>query len=169
MLKFIKKNKSVLGLALFIAAFKSFAYNPTPIPSGSMEPTIKAKTYVMVNTHAYGIRLPFTKTTLINTGEPQRGDIVVFRAPFNESTNFFKRIVAVPGDTIYFNKTEYHVNALPSHPENFQKVTVPADKYFAMGDNIKNSYDSRYWGFVPKENLVGKYEFKIASYNFLAS
>lgn len=168
MLNFVKKNKSVLGLALFIAAFKSFAYNPTPIPTGSMEPTIKAKSYVMVNEHAYGIRLPFTKTTLIETGKPERGDVVVFRAPINESQNFFKRIVAIPGDTIYFNKTAYQVNSVPSHPEQYQKVIVPEDKYFAMGDNIKNSYDSRYWGFVPKENLVGKYEFTIVRYNFFS-
>lgn len=167
MLQYIRNNKGILGFFIFMLAFKSFAYNGTFVPTGSMKPTIDDKSFVIVNTHAYGIKVPFTKITLISMHDPERNDIAVFRMPKDEKTNYVKRIVAIPGDTLYYNEHEFHVNATPANPEKFTKIVIPEDKYFAIGDNIEDSYDSRYWGFIPKENFIGKYEFRAFGYKFL--
>jgi len=144
-------------IILFILSFKSFAYNPSYVPSGSMLPTIQDKSFILVDVHTYGLKIPFTKITLIPISNPQRGDIAVFRMPLKENTNYIKRIVAVPGDKIYFNQHEYFINETPKDLYKYNYTIIPEDKYFAIGDNIEHSYDSRFWGFVPKENLVGKY------------
>jgi signal peptidase I len=164
-INFIKLDKQSIFIIVAILSFKSFAFNPSMVPTGSMMPTIDEKSLIVVDVHSYGIKIPFTKITLIDINDPQRGDIAVFRFPVNESTNYIKRIVAVPGDTIYFNETEYFVNNKPSDITKYQFKTVPADNYFAIGDNILHSYDSRFWGFVPKENLIGKYAFTVVEIN----
>lgn len=159
MKKFIRDTFSASTILVIssILCFKSFAYNTSYVPSGSMSPTISDRALILVDTHSYGLRIPFTKISFLETGVPVRGDIAVFRMPLKEDTNYIKRIVAVPGDTLYYNEDGYVVNKKPEHPERYKMVIIPADKYFAMGDNVHHSYDSRFWGFVPKENLVGRY------------
>lgn len=156
-IKALKPDNSTLLVIIFILSFKSFAYNPSIVPSGSMIPTIDTKSIVLVNVHAYGLRIPFTKIKFFEYKMPERGDISVFRYPLEESTNYIKRIVAIPGDKVYYNTESIHVNSEPENILDYQYVLVPEDKYFAVGDNILHSNDSRYWGFVPKENLIGKY------------
>lgn len=155
--KLLKKYRVAAIVALSILSFKSFAYNGSYIPTGSMEPTIDSKSFVIVDTHAYGLKIPFTKISMTESKGPERNDIAVFRKPLKENINYIKRIVAVPGDTLYFNDHDFKVNNVPRNVEAYTKVVIPEDKYFAIGDNIDNSYDSRYWGFIPKENFVGKY------------
>ncbi len=162
-INFFKLDKQTIVLLIFILCFKSFAYNPSYVPSGSMLPTIDDNSLILVDVHSYGIKIPFTKKTIFNIGEPERGDIAVFRMPLKENVNYIKRIVAIPGDTIYFNESEISVNKIPKNMPNMQVATVPQGSYFAVGDNILHSYDSRFWGFVPKENLVGKYVTTIVS------
>lgn len=164
---FLKIDKATLIIIVFILSFKSFGYNPSFVPTGSMIPTIDAKSLIVVNVHEYGIKIPFTKITLIENNTPNRGDIAVFRYPVDESINYVKRIVALPGDTVFFNEKEYFLNSIPNNVNvtDYKKTIVPSDKYFAIGDNINHSYDSRFWGFVPKENLVGKYSFTVFELN----
>lgn len=154
---FFKLDKQTIFIIIFILFFKSFAYNPSIVPSGSMIPTIDTKSLILVNVHSYGLRIPLTKIKFFENKLPERGDIAVFRFPLDESTNYIKRIVAIPGDEIYYNENEYMVNVEPKNIIDFQYMVVPPDKYFAIGDNILQSNDSRYWGFVPKENLIGEY------------
>ncbi len=180
-----------------ILLFRSFLAEPFKIPSGSMMPTLLVGDFILVNKFAYGIRLPVLNTKIIDIGEPERGDVMVFRFPPNPKEDYIKRVIGLPGDEItYRNKTLY-VNGErvedtyvgpytgPSEPgrsmagaevklENLTGVEhrimqlprvrvghegswrVPPGQYFAMGDNRDNSADSRFWGFVPDENLVGK-------------
>lgn len=159
---FFKIDKKTALLILFILCFKSFAYNPSYVPTGSMIPTIDEKALILVDVHAYGVKIPFTKVTLFENGKPERGDIAVFRKPGDEGTNFIKRIVAIPGDTIYYNEEKFTVNEVPKNMPNMHRAVIPTGSYFAIGDNILNSYDSRYWGYVPEANLVGKYVGTIA-------
>lgn len=166
-INWFKIDKQTIFIIIAILSFKSFAYNPSLVPTGSMIPTIDEKSLIVVNVHSYGIKIPFTKITLIDIKEPKRGDIAVFRFPVNESTNYIKRIVGIPGDTVYFNDKEYFVNKEPEDITKYQFKTVPADNYFAIGDNILHSYDSRFWGFVPKENLIGEYAFTVLEINKL--
>lgn len=156
MRKFLKEKGGMIFLFSLLSC-EAFGYAPTFVPSGSMEPTIDSKAYVMVNKHAYGLKVPFTKIALTEMKGPERNDVAVFKYPEDEGTNFIKRIVAVPGDTLYFNDHDFKVNFRPRDIDNYTRIVIPKGKYFAIGDNINNSHDSRYWGFVPLENFVGKY------------
>ena len=104
----------------------------------------------------------------------QRGDIVVFRYPLDIAQTFVKRVIGVPGDRIHLENgavvrdgvrlsepyTQHIATLANEFRDNFpgrgQEITVPANKYFVMGDNRDNSSDSRYWGYVPRENITGK-------------
>jgi signal peptidase I len=97
-------------------------------------------------------------------GGPSRGDIIVFRYPNDPSRDFIKRVIAVPGDsveiragTVYVNGSplkEGYIAAAPNSPMGVERV--PAGNYFVLGDNRNNSSDSRSWGFVPEENIIGR-------------
>lgn len=192
---YVEYSKSFFPVLLIVLLLRSFVAEPFRIPSGSMMPTLLVGDFILVNKYAYGIRLPVLKTKLINVGEPQRGDVVVFRFPRNPSDDYIKRIVGLPGDHIaYYNKSVY-VNgqrvkqdtigiykgvgsgSIMSdailRQESLGKIRhdilikedrlnmdgefiVPPGHYFVLGDNRDNSNDSRYWGFVPEENLVGR-------------
>lgn len=131
------------------------------MPGGSMRPALME-----------GDRLLVDKT-IYRRSEPKRGDIIVFRSPDDPKRPFVKRLVAFPGETveirderIIINGSALHASAgrwatLPyysrgKYGEKGRPVTVPADHYFVLGDNSASSRDSRYWGFVPKQNLIGK-------------
>jgi len=158
-------------IALFIRTFVIQAYK---IPSGSMKPTLQIGDHILVSKFNYGIKLPFLRTTLIPVGAPQRGDIVVFIYPEDRSKDFIKRLIGVPGDTIEIRNKKIFLNGLPYNDkhgvyvdnlvipatvqprDNFGPVTVPEGSLFVMGDNRDESYDSRFWGFVSKKDVLGK-------------
>jgi signal peptidase I len=191
----IEYCKSFFPVILAVLLLRSFLVEPFRIPSGSMMPTLLVGDFILVNKFAYGIRLPVLNTKVIEIGEPQRGDVVVFRYPKDPSVDYIKRVVGVPGDRIgYFNKI-LHINGIPAEQvaasdyvgtgsgvsmsgasERIERLgdlehrilvmprtpgleaeyIVPQGEYFVMGDNRDNSNDSRYWGPVPEESLVGK-------------
>jgi len=205
-----------------VLVLRSFLFEPFNIPSDSMVPTLETGDYILVNKFQYGVRLPITNTKIINIGEPQRGDVAVFRYPENPKISYIKRIIGLPGDHLEFNngqltingknveqvpaefsrekdildtpKSIYYYETMGTHKhlvrllegqntlvsafnyaqkkqdlpyvatanDRFVKsngqsweVTVPKGHYFAMGDNRDQSADSRFWGFVPEENLTG--------------
>jgi signal peptidase I len=160
-----------LILALVIRAFLAQAFS---IPSGSMQPTLLIGDYLLVNKFSYGIRNPFTNKVMIPIGQPQRGDIAVFIFPQDPTKDYIKRIIGLPGDQIQIINKKVYVNGklfevpqavfddnlnIPGSEvkrDNFGPVTVPPKSYFAMGDNRDHSYDSRFWGFVPMDDLRGK-------------
>ncbi len=160
-----------LLLALFIRTFVIQAFK---IPSGSMEPTLLIGDHILVNKFIYGIKIPFTSVRLVPLKKPQRGDVVVFIYPLDPSKDFIKRVVAVEGDTVKITNKKLLINgseAADPHAvykedtvfpveiqkrDNFGPVTVPAGSIFVLGDNRDRSLDSRFWGFVPLEDLRGK-------------
>lgn len=160
-----------LVLALFIRTFVVQAFK---IPSGSMEPTLEIGDHILVNKFIYGIKIPLTSVNLFPLEKPKRSDVLVFIYPLDPSKDFIKRVVGVEGDTIrivnkklYINGSEvpdpyavYKEDSLFS-PEvqkrdNFGPVTVPKGSLFVLGDNRDRSLDSRFWGFVPLEDVRGK-------------
>ncbi len=212
---------SFFPVLLGVFLLRSFVAEPFRIPSSSMRPTLEVGDYILVNKFIYGIRLPIVEKKIIPIGSPQRGDVVVFRAPPQPDEDFIKRVVGVPGDVVVYKDHKLTVNgeALPqvadgsyswieegqrfmtaaqyketAHPggepgrtydvaqmaqapsvadsnvRNFPHredceyngdgsgftCRVPPGNFFVMGDNRDNSLDSRYWGFVPDENLRGK-------------
>lgn len=183
-------------VALFIRQFVVEAFK---IPSGSMIPTLTIGDHLLVNKFVYGPRIPFTDTRIFTWKEPKRGEIIVFKYPENESKNFIKRVVGVPGDKITITKGTLSVNDQPvrlvpaenpagvseseqlSTPRkarvyeeqlgvmrhriqylhdqsdnNFGPLLVPKDSVFVMGDNRDNSQDSRVWGFVQFNKILGR-------------
>jgi signal peptidase I len=197
-------SRSVFPVVLIVLVVRSFVGEPFRIPSGSMMPTLLVGDFILVNKFAYGLRLPVTHTKVLETGSPERGDVVVFRVPIDNKTDYIKRVVAVPGDTVAYRNKRLYINGQPQPVEVIGRyqgigagigqtgnlharenltgaeheilidetrgdfpslrcsvllhgpVTVPEGNYFAVGDNRDNSNDSRCWGFVPEENLVGK-------------
>jgi signal peptidase I len=215
---------------LVVFVLRSFLFEPFRIPSGSMIPTLLIGDLILVNKYAYGIRLPILNRKIFDIGNPQRGDVMVFRYPVDPSVDYVKRVIGLPGDTVTFRQKRLTINGQPvstasapdyfdtdrvayskqlietlprpdggkvNHmiltdeersgsmsPEQYQSellngghaaeaaafrancvysegntaVTckVPEGQYFMMGDNRDNSADSRYWGFVPDQNIVGR-------------
>ena len=156
-------------IALFIRAFVVQAFK---IPSGSMEPTLLVGDHLLVNKFIYGINLPFIERKFLVYKEPQRGDIVVFIFPKDKKKDFIKRVVGVPGDTVEIRRKQIYINGEiwdDSHGvyrdaevtglvprDNFGPVVVPPEHVLVMGDNRDRSYDSRFWGFVPFNQIKGK-------------
>ena len=201
---------------LVVFVLRSFLFEPFRIPSGSMIPTLLIGDLILVNKFSYGIRLPILNRKIIDIGNPQRGDVMVFRYPVDPSVDYVKRVIGLPGDTVSYRAKRLMVNGQPVEttaapdyfdpervayskqfterlprgagataehmllidddrsgvisPDNFPlrencvysegntAVTckVPDGHYFMMGDNRDNSADSRYWGFVPDQNIVGR-------------
>ena len=151
-------------LALFIRTFVIQAFK---IPSGSMKPTLLVGDHILVNKFIYGIKLPFTDKILISLGEPERGDVVVFKFPLDTRKDYIKRVIGLPGDRVELVDKQLLINGQPTEDPHgsyslsgsmrqYGPVTVPADHLFVMGDNRDESSDSRVWGFVPRPSLRGK-------------
>jgi signal peptidase I len=159
-----------LAIALVI---KAFVVQTFKVDSGSMMPTLVAGDQILVNKFTYGTRIPFSDVKLFPVREPERGEIVVFEYPNDRRVHYIKRLVGLPGDEIeirdkvlYVNGERYEVESahyddsmiipgIAVHRDNLDKIRVPADSYFMMGDNRDNSSDSRSWGYVGKPELVG--------------
>jgi len=192
---YVEYAKAFFPVILIVFVLRSFVVEPFRIPSGSMLPSLYIGDFILVNKFSYGLRLPVINKKVVDLGAPRRGEVVVFRFPGDESINYIKRVVGLPGDRIVYEGKKLYVNGKlmpqtggapyslrqggePSHElvrarENLDGVehdillsgrpdsppppyTVPAGHYFVMGDNRDHSNDSRYWGYVPDENLVGK-------------
>ena len=170
-----RENVEAILLAIVLALFiRTFVVQAFKIPSGSMKQTLLIGDHILVNKFIFGIKIPFTQTTLIPIREPQRADIVVFKFPEDPAKDFIKRVVGVAGDVVeikdkqvFINgKKENHPYGLHTDPytipvgiqprDNFGPITVPPNSLFVMGDNRDHSYDSRFWGFVDLEAVKGK-------------
>lgn len=211
----VDTSQQIFPVIAFVLVLRSFIYEPFQIPSGSMMPTLLVGDFILVEKFSYGIKDPVFRSKLVETGAPERGDVVVFKYPEDTSVDYIKRVIGMPGDTVvYQNKQVYikpkcddatkncgKLKAVPltfkergefvqdmaklmrytedldgkQHdilrhpmreisPANFytqpgtrsNEWIVPEGQYFVLGDNRDNSRDSRFWGFVPDENLVGK-------------
>lgn len=235
--EFLSSLFPVLALVFLV---RSFLFEPFQIPSGSMESTLRVGDFLVANKYAYGVKDPILQNTLIEGNKPQRGDVIVFKAPqqallrtalgsgraayadnlaLTEKHNmsgvdYIKRIVGIGGDRISFDIDSKHLTitygkdgkpcevacqthsfeyqpqpANPDFPNDLEFIevgdvthailldpyrrysgmefypqddlpagewVVPEGQYFVMGDNRDHSDDSRFWGFVPERNIVGK-------------
>jgi len=206
----VEYSVSFFPVILIVFLLRSFLVEPFKIPSSSMVPTLLVGDFILVNKFTYGIRLPVINKKIVPLGEPERGDVMVFRYPEDPSLDYIKRVVAVPGDRVEYRNKRLSINGKPvplrqvddylskermqfsrRYVETINGVeheilldddapafiapsrsfpyasncnynmsglacTVPPGHYFMMGDNRDNSSDSRVWGFVPDENIVGK-------------
>ncbi len=167
----LKEYAEALIIA-FILAFiiRSFVVQAFKIPSGSMLQTLQIGDHLLVNKFIYGIRIPFTDYFVTYFSDPEFKDIIVFEFPEDPSKDFIKRVIGTPGDVLEMrNKVLYRNGKKLDEPyvqhvelgyrptrDNFGPITVPEGKYFVMGDNRDQSYDSRFWGFVDRDKIEGK-------------
>lgn len=159
-----------LILALFIRQFIVQAFK---IPTGSMRMTLIEGDRILVNKFIYGAKAPFMDFQLPDLRKPKRGDVIVFMYPEDPKKDFIKRLVALPGETIEIRNgniyidgklsadpliyNRYYYNRFDSEfGKEGQKIKVPEGSYYVLGDNSSSSRDSRYWGFVPEKNILGK-------------
>ncbi|MEF1336037.1 signal peptidase I [Vibrio rotiferianus] len=204
----VENSVSIFPVIAFVLVLRSFIYEPFQIPSGSMMPTLLVGDFILVEKYAYGLKDPVWRHQLVETGKPERGDIVVFKYPPQPNIDYIKRVVGLPGDTVRYSsdkqiciqskgesvckpvklsnveESQFIQNGIPliqmneklgdvehqilvnpivrNRVENYyprsgtSEWVVPQGQYFVMGDNRDNSADSRFWGFVPEANLVGK-------------
>ena len=109
----IEYSRSLFPVLLIVLLFRSFLFEPFKIPSGSMIPTLLIGDFILVNKFAYGLRLPVLNTKVLSVGEPERGDVVVFRYPVDPGINFIKRLIGLPGDTIAYRNKQLFINGEP--------------------------------------------------------
>jgi signal peptidase I len=110
----VEYARSFFPIFLIVLLLRAFLVEPFRIPSGSMMPTLLVGDFILVNKFAYGLRMPVTKTKLVELGEPQRGDIVVFRWPVNPRLDYIKRVVGLPGDQIQYQNKTLIINGEPA-------------------------------------------------------
>ncbi|RDK01252.1 signal peptidase I [Paraburkholderia lacunae] len=206
----LEYSASFFPVILVVFVVRSFVVEPFKIPSGSMVPTLLVGDFILVNKFDYGIRLPISNTKITQGRPLERGDVVVFRYPKDESVDYIKRVIGLPGDTVAYQDKKLTINGKPvpetvlpdyldeerlGYAKQFEEdiggrknailnnpavppfivgaedypyrdnctynargviCKVPAGNYFMMGDNRDNSADSRYWGFAPDKNIVGR-------------
>ena len=200
--KVVQWSIELFPVLLLVLVFRGFIFEPFRVPSNSMMPTLLTGDFILVNKFDYGLRLPLLNSKIIDFSKPERGDVIVFRYPNYEHTagysgvDFIKRVVALPGDTISYEKDQLtvngetvdyrkigayqgvdsgkamsgyrHVRELIDHADHdillhplghsreLSKTTVPEGHYFVMGDNRSHSSDSRFWGYVPEDYILGR-------------
>ena len=151
-------------IALFATTFVVQAFK---IPTGSMESNLLIGDHLLVNKFVYGLHSGFF-AKMLPYKEPRRGDVFVFKYPNNPEVAYVKRLIGMPGDKIEMKGRTVYVNGQPlkesytqyidsgSIYDHFGPYDVKQGEYFAMGDNRDNSQDSRFWGSVPRDYLLGK-------------
>jgi len=106
----IDYSRSFFPVLFLVLILRSFLFEPFQIPSGSMLPTLKIGDFILVNKFDYGVRLPVLGQTIVEFGEPKRGDVMVFKYPEDTRINFIKRVVGIPGDTVEYRNKVVYVN-----------------------------------------------------------
>ena len=158
----------ILAVALALIV-RSFVLQAFQIPSGSMIPTFLEGDRVLVTKFSYGIRNPWGNKVWIETGRPERWDVVVFIFPEDKDKDFVKRVVGLPGETVAMVNGELFINGVRTQDPHanydpkanpvgrtFPPTKVREGQYFMMGDNRDHSSDSRFWGQVDQSLLRGK-------------
>ncbi|MDX1589488.1 MAG: signal peptidase I [Oleiphilaceae bacterium] len=181
-------SRSFFPILAIVLVLRSFLVEPFQIPSGSMLPTLEVGDFILVNKFSYGLRLPVVDYKFLELGEPERGDIMVFKFPVDPSINYIKRVVGLPGDRVRYDDKKLFINGEPVPQALIARLSsvdllaeslaetdhqifltrnrhdrqaegewqVPEGHYFVLGDNRDNSRDSRYWGMVPDDHVVGR-------------
>ena len=178
-------TESLASTVVFVLVFTTFIAQATQVPTPSMVPTIMVGDHFFLDKIAFPGNFPAAVQNWLPRRQISHGDIIAFRPPpsANMTTPFVKRVIGIPGDKIEIKNRDVYVNdVLKDEPykihvsqvgslsgcEYCGPLTVPEDKFFVMGDNRDNSNDSRFWGFVDRNSIIGKPLFVYWSFESLA-
>lgn len=163
--------ESIVIAFILAMVIRTFLIQAFKIPTGSMRPTLLEGDLILVNKFIYGAKIPFTDLRLPLLRQLKRGDVIVFMYPQNPKKDFIKRLVAFEAETVEIKNGTIYINDQPLLDPVFsqryyynrgrfgaemQKILVSKDSFFVLGDNSASSQDSRYWGYVPYKNILGK-------------
>ena len=175
-------TEAILIALLLALLIRTFIIQAFKIPSGSMKKTLLIGDHILVSKFSYGTHIPneipFINIKLFDdivlfSKVPKRGDIIVFKFPKDETRDFIKRVIGLPGDLLEVKRQKVFINNKPyedTHArhtdspsdsslvprDDFGPILVPDDHVFVMGDNRENSQDSRYWGYLNVKKIRGK-------------
>jgi len=127
----VEYAKSFFPVLLLVFVIRSFIAEPFKIPSGSMNPTLLAGDYILVNKFSYGLRVPVLNSVFLNTGEPSRGDVMVFHFPLNKKIDYIKRVIGIAGDRIQYKNKQLIIN-----DQLIETVPLIGEDYAMQGDSI---------------------------------
>ena len=163
--------ETIVTCVIFVLFARTFVFQQSKIPTGSMIPTLLIGDYIMVNKHVYAPTTFDWEKKLLPIRDVRRGDIVVFKYPEEPEKDYIKRIIGLPGDVLEVRRRQLYLNGvLQKEPyvqhiyppgthidaDDYAPTKIPPDHFFAMGDNRDNSRDSRAWGFVPRDYIKGR-------------
>jgi signal peptidase I len=170
----VREYSEIILMAVFLAFFvRTFFIQAFKIPSESMEDTLLVGDFLFANKFVYGAKMPLLDVRLPGVRDPRPGDIIIFKYPGDKRTDYIKRCVAVEGQTVELKGTKLYVDdelqaedyAKYFHGAAFGPYEIPKDHIFVMGDNRDNSADSRVWGPLDKDLILGKAMFIYFSWN----
>ncbi len=124
----VEYSRSFFPVLFFVLIIRSFIFEPFRIPSGSMMPTLLQGDYIFVKKYSYGLRLPVLEKKIFETGNPERGDVAVFRLPSDPNINYIKRVVGLPGDRIVYKEHRLTING--------EQVELTRDSDTPLHDDI---------------------------------
>ena len=180
--------ESLAFTLIFVLIFTNYIAQATQVPTESMKPTILVGDHFFLDKIAFPANFPVSIRPYLPARSIKRGDIVAFKSPTDGQIPFVKRVIGLPADTIEIRNKSLYINGKkqdepykihvdssvyqedPWTPEelkirdNFGPVTLPEGSYFVMGDNRDNSNDSRYWGFIRRDDMIGRPLFVYWSY-----
>jgi signal peptidase I len=168
--------ETIVTCVIFVLFARTFVFQQSKIPTGSMIPTLLIGDYIMVNKFVYAppSRVPIVgavEQALFPMREVKRLDIVVFKFPEEPEKDYIKRVIGLPGETIEIRARQVYIDGRPLDEgykvhrnlritnidqDDYPATRIPDNSYFCMGDNRDNSRDSRAWGFVPRDYIKGR-------------
>ncbi len=161
---------AVLALVI-VVPIRYFIFQPFVVSGNSMHPNFENKDYLLIDEISFRFN------------EPERGEVVVFKAPQRVSTNYIKRIIGLPNEVIEISDGKIFISSASGEKEALDEskylpdglitsgemtIALKQDEYFVLGDNRLFSSDSRSWGVLPRQNIVGKVFFRALPVNSLA-
>ena len=169
--------ETIATCVIFVLFARTFVFQQSKIPTGSMIPTLLIGDYIMVNKFVYSPSLDGVPVLgalerfLMPVRDVRRGDVVVFKFPEEPEKDYIKRVIGLPGEVVEIRERQVYVDGrkldepykvhrnpkgLNLDQDDYPPTRVPEDALFCMGDNRDNSRDSRAWGFVPRSYLKGR-------------
>jgi signal peptidase I len=172
--------ESIVTAAILALFVRTFVVQAFVVPTGSMERTILIGDHLLVNKFAFAPTPTAVERAILPVAAVKRLDLIVFKHPQRPDRDLIKRVIGLPEETLEVRAKKVYIDGRPlDEPyttflqppraasqlhevapgdvrEQYGPVTIPANRYFVMGDNRDNSEDSRYWGFLPRENIKGR-------------